>query len=115
MDGISWLIQGELDFGRTVAEGYLEQKEGLIFSLIRELCPVERISFRPGKGQGRRQFKVQCPNGRVYWLSFTDSFLYTRNPGELKGDLLYNLDYIKRTDSSARILFGKGSIKFKDL
>ena len=107
--------QGELDFGHSVAQGYFENKEGFIFSLLREACPRDIITFRLAKGGSRRQFKVRRETGQVYQLNFTEPFLYSRSPSEIRENLLYNLDYMNRVESSSRAVFGRGCVKIKDL
>ena len=105
--------QGEFDFARPVADGYFESKEGLIFSLLREACPRDMISFRMAKG--RRQFKIRESTGQTYQLYFTEPFLYSRSPSEIREHILQNLEYMKRVDNSSRALFGRGCVKIRDL
>ncbi|MBN2628286.1 MAG: hypothetical protein JXA95_16600 [Spirochaetales bacterium] len=108
-------LQGELDFGELPGARYFECKEGVIFSLIREKCPTYRISYKKVRSSNRRLFKVEDPGGQTFLLYFTEPFLFSRNLTEIREDLLYNLDYMIRVESSVRAVFGKGCVKLKDL
>ena len=110
-----WMEQGKLDFGGYGGEGYFEFKEGIIFSMIREECPGGRISFSVAGEGNRRQFRVECRTGNTYLMKFTEAFLYSRNIAELKEDLVYNLDYMKRSESSTAALFDRNCVTLRDL
>ncbi|MDC7221131.1 MAG: hypothetical protein PQJ59_14440 [Spirochaetales bacterium] len=104
--------QGCFEFDEV--HGYLERKEGFIFSLLREECPNVKISFRLTKEGQKRQFKVRHDNGHVYQLNFTDAFLFSRTLEDLKCELLFNLEYMKKANCSSRASFCRGGTRIKD-
>jgi hypothetical protein len=109
------ITQGEFDFDKCVTNGYLESKEGVIFTILREECPRGRIFFKTTKGSRRKQFKIISGDGHIYQLNFTDEFLFYRDGKELKHALAYNLDYMKRIKTDSRALFTRASVRIKDL
>lgn len=108
-------VQKEFDFGHSVAFGYLEHKEAVIFSLIRKACPGERIYFKLTKKGRRRQFKIHCRDGSVYILAFTEEFLFYRNLEQLEESLSYNLDYMKKDPAGSRALFTRSTVFLRKL
>lgn len=109
------MYQGEFDFGESVVTGYFERKEGIIFSLIREECAVDRITYRTRKKGHRKEFKVVTEEGSTFQLIFTDDFLFSRNAQEIKESIAFNLDYMKRVKIDSRAIFGRGLVKIRDL